>query len=289
MKKIKIMLSLLFVILLCGCTTKNLDENTTTSTTKAPETSAQAETQPPTNVADTTVEPTLLSAQKYSTNKVIWGPGNTVEHKRPSDPVALQKQYRNLDATFILPDEKKLCLTFDEGYENGFTPSILATLKEKNVKAIFFVTFDFASQNPELIRQIIDDGHVLANHTYRHYTMDEVSIEEATEEVVCLHNYILENFQYEMEYFRFPKGEFSEASLALVQDLGYKSIFWSFAYADWDANNPADPAASLDKITSSTHNGAIYLLHAVSATNADILGDAIDNIHEQGYTFVTKI
>ena len=201
----------------------------------------------------------------------------------------LQKQFGALGARFLLDNKKQLCLTFDEGYENGYSGKILDTLKEKQVHAIFFVTYDFASQNPALIKRMIAEGHVVGNHTYRHLTMDEVTRAAATEEITVLHRYMEKNYHYKMTYFRFPKGEFSEDTLALAQELGYKSIFWSFAYADWDTQNVAEPAAALQKVTESTHPGAIFLLHAVSPTNAEILGQAIDSIRSQGYTFTTAL
>lgn len=269
----------------CGCTAKE-ESGTTGSTTD----NAASETQTSaTNVADTTVQATGLNTKRYSTEKVIWGPGNTTNHQRPQDPEQLQKTYEKLGATFLLPAQKQICLTFDEGYENGYSGQILDTLKEKKVQAIFFVTYDFASQNPDLIKRMINEGHIVGNHTYRHYTMDEVTEQAATEEIVYLHKYIQKNYNYQMHYFRFPKGEFSESTLALAQSLGYQSVFWSFAYADWDTENVMNPQDALKKITESTHPGAIFLLHAVSPTNAEILGDAIDNIRQQGYTFVTNI
>lgn len=221
-----------------------------------------------------------------STKKIVWGPGKITDHVRPTDPVNLQAEYEKYNAQFVLDDEKKVLLTFDEGYENGFTPSILDTLKEKNVKAVFFVTYDFARDNPDLIKRIIDEGHVLGNHTYRHKTMDEIDTTTATEEVQFLHNYIRDTYGYTMTYFRFPKGEFSAASLSLVSKLGYKSMFWSFAYEDWNVENPMDKDKAFQKITEATHNGAIFLLHAVSKTNAEILGAVIANITAQGYSFV---
>ena len=112
----------------------------------------------------------------------------------------------------------------DEGYENGYSGKILDTLKEKHVHAIFFVTYDFASQNPALIKRMIAEGHVVGNHTYRHLTMDEVTRAAATEEITVLHRYMEKNYQYKMTYFRFPKGEFSEDTLALAQELGPSGI-----------------------------------------------------------------
>lgn len=279
--------ALFFSLIMCitvfsGCTAKDDDGAATESSTSRAETSA-------TNVADTTLEATNLDTQKYSKEKVVWGPGNITNHQRPTDPENLQAAYSSLGASFLLPDSKQICLTFDEGYENGYTGAILDTLKEKKVQAIFFVTYDFASQNPDLIKRMISEGHIVGNHTYRHYTMDEVTEEAATEEIVYLHQYIQKNYNYQMKYFRFPKGEFSEATLALAKSLGYKSVFWSFAYEDWDTENVMNPQDALKKVTESTHPGAIYLLHAVSSTNAEILGDAIDNIRQQGYTFTTSI
>lgn len=280
--------ALFFSLIMCitvfsGCTANDNDGAATeSSSTSRAETSA-------TNVADTTLEATNLDTQKYSKEKVVWGPGNITNHQRPTDPENLQAAYSSLGASFLLPESKQICLTFDEGYENGYTSAILDTLKEKKVQAIFFVSYDFASQNPDLIKRMISEGHIVGNHTYRHYTMDEVTEEAATEEIVYLHQYIQKNYNYQMKYFRFPKGEFSEATLALAKSLGYKSVFWSFAYEDWDTENVMNPQDALKKVTESTHPGAIYLLHAVSSTNAEILGDAIDNIRQQGYTFTTSI
>ena len=136
---------------------------------------------------------------------------------------------------------------------------------------------------------MIDEGHIIGNHTYRHLTMDEITLEEATEEVMFLDRYMKQNFKYRMKLFRFPKGEFSESTLALVNELGYKSVFWSFAYADWDTQKQAENSAALKEITDNLHNGEIMLLHAVSSTNAEILGDVIDSAREQGYEFTTEV
>lgn len=283
MKFQKILLPLLCVCMLFGCTKENTDstKNITTSTNKASTTNATG-TSAPTAKA-------VAGLDSLSTEKVVWGPGNIVDHKQPNDPLLLQKQYSSMDAKWLLNDEKKICLTFDEGYENGYTPQILDTLKQKNVKAIFFVTYDFASQNPDLIKRMIDEGHIVGNHSYRHYSMDEVSDDVAKEEVTYLHNYIKKKFNYTMSYFRFPKGEFSERSLQIVKDLNYKSVFWSFAYADWDPDNQTEENQAFTHICESTHPGAVFLLHAVSKTNANILGKVIDDIQKQGYSFTTEI
>lgn len=283
MKFQRILLPVLCVCMLFGCSKGNTNSNENITASKKAETTTKAvETTAPTAKA-------VVGLDSLSTEKVVWGPGNIVEHKQPNDPLLLQKRFSNMDAQWLLNDEKKICLTFDEGYENGYTPQILDTLKEKGVKAIFFVTYDFASQNPELVKRMIDEGHIVGNHSYRHYTMDEVSDDVVKEEVSYLHKYVKDKFGYTMSYFRFPKGEFSERSLQIVKDLGYKSVFWSFAYADWDPDNQTEENQAFTHICESTHPGAIFLLHAVSKTNADILGKVIDDVKKQGYTFSTDI
>lgn len=283
MKFQRILLPVLCVCMLFGCAKGNTNSNENITASKKAETTTKAvETTAPTAKA-------VAGLDSLSTEKVVWGPGNIVEHKQPNDPLLLQKRFSNMDARWLLNDGKKICLTFDEGYENGYTPQILDTLKEKGVKAIFFVTYDFASQNPDLVKRMIDEGHIVGNHSYRHYTMDEVSDDVAKEEVSYLHKYVKDKFGYTMSYFRFPKGEFSERSLQIVKDLGYKSVFWSFAYADWDPDNQTEENQAFTHICESTHPGAILLLHAVSKTNADILGKVIDDVKKQGYTFSTDI
>ncbi|MDE5669983.1 MAG: polysaccharide deacetylase family protein, partial [Eubacterium sp.] len=225
----------------------------------------------------------------YDTNAIVWGPGNIQTHERPVDPTKLQKQYSELNGKWLLADDKNICLTFDEGYENGYTAQILDTLKAKNVKAIFFCTYDYVKDNPELVNRMINEGHIVGNHSYRHYNFTQIDVETARDEITILHDYVAEQFGYEMKYFRFPEGAFSAQALALTKDLGYSSLFWSFAYADWDRENPPSNETAFEKITSSVHNGAILLLHAVCKSNAEVLGDAIDNIIEQGYTFTTSI
>ena len=134
---------------------------------------------------------------------------------------------------------------------------------------------------------MIDEGQIVGNHTWRHYSMPEKSLDTCREELSLLHDYVKENFGYEMNVMRPPKGEFSEQTLALASQMGYRTCLWSFAYKDWDANAPGDTTQSLNKLNERLHCGAVYLLHAVSPTNAAILGDFIDYARSQGYEFVT--
>ena len=280
----KIFIAFLCLITLCGCTVKVEKDNTNSNNSS---TSTTAET-----TTDGTTTPTaeaVASVESMSTKKIVWGFGAVRNHRQPAEPVGLQNNYADLGARWFVDGKKSICLTFDEGYENGYTPAILDTLKEKNVKAIFFVTYDFAKDNPDLIERMIKEGHVVGNHSYHHYSMDELDVSTAKEEVRFLHDYIKENYNYTMSYFRFPKGEFSEQSLGILRDLRYTSVFWSFAYADWDTEYQPDNAQALKNITDSTHPGEILLLHAVSKTNEQILGDMIDEIRSQGYDFTVNI
>lgn len=227
---------------------------------------------------------------QYNNDKVAYGMGvETDSGNRPLGAIAAEREYGEMGALFIGEAAKKrLWLTFDEGYENGYTAQILDTLKEKNVRAVFFVTYDYASKNPGLIQRMIDEGHTVGNHTYSHPSLPECTVEELYEELAQLHRYIREQFNYDMYVMRPPKGEFSERVLACAKSLGYTTVLWSFAYKDWETANQPSPDAAYNKITSKTHNGAVYLLHAVSKTNADILGSVIDYWRENDY-FITPM
>lgn len=215
-----------------------------------------------------------------------WGQGRQVDHdNRPVSAIAFQNKYGKYDAIYIEENANKIYLTFDEGYENGYTPTILDVLKERGIPAVFFVTYDYAKRNPDLVQRMIDEGHVVGNHSYTHASMPTLSIEKASIELTTLHNYIKENFNYTMTLFRPPMGEFSERTLALTQSLGYKSVFWSFAYVDWNTQKQMGADKAYVKVVSGLHNGAVYLLHAVSKDNAEILGAFIDEAEKKSYQF----
>lgn len=230
-----------------------------------------------------TIDEAAFASSYIEAGKIGWGLGKDRDDKnRPIDAVKAEEKYKALGGKFLC-GEGKICLTFDEGYENGYTSEILDILKEKNVKAVFFVTYDYCKTSAPLVQRMIDEGHIVGNHTYSHPSMPDCSEKEMQEEVTLLHDYVKENFGYEMKLFRFPKGEFDEKSLKVVNDLGYTSLFWSFAYSDWDTANQPDKAESYAKIKDSTHSG-IYLLHAVSRTNTEILGALLDYWKSEGYS-----
>ncbi len=218
-----------------------------------------------------------------------WGQGHQVdEYNRPVSGDIYNEKYGEYGGVFIMPNtegEKKIYLTFDEGYENGYTTPILDALLEKNVKAVFFVTGYYAKKNPELIQRMIDEGHIIGNHGMGHKIVPNLTNEEAFKEISSLHNYMVETYNYNMTLFRPPEGKWSTRALKLASDMGYKSILWSYAYKDYDVNAQIGADKALPKITKAAHNGAIYLLHAVSKDNAEIMGDFVDNLQKDGYEF----
>lgn len=157
------------------------------------------------------------------------------EQNRPLGAVNAQETYGQYNAQFIAEASPLIYLTIDEGYENGYTAKILDVLKEKQCPAVFFVTMDYVQENPDLIRRMIDEGHVVGNHSVTHPSkgLPSQTLDVQAEEIMALHRYVKEDFDYDMYLFRYPAGIFSQQSLALVQQLGYRSVFWSFAYRDW--------------------------------------------------------
>lgn len=209
------------------------------------------------------------------------------ENNRPNGCNYYKTKYGKYAVDFIQPNSEYVFLTFDEGYEYGNTPEILDTLKEKNVKAVFFVTLPFAKSEPKLIQRMIDEGHVIGNHTVTHPSagLQSLSVEDQIKEIKDVHDYMLENYNYEMYLFRFPTGAFSEQSLAIVQSLGYRSVFWSFAHRDWVVDDQPDVGESLQKALNQAHGGEIFLLHGVSTTDTKMLGDLIDGLRAKGFKF----
>lgn len=215
-----------------------------------------------------------------------YGQGNTKDStNRPTGAVAAQEKYEKYGAVFIAPPSNNVYLTFDLGYENGYTLKILDTLAERNAKGIFFVTMGYCKSKTakQIIERIIKEGHILGNHSVSHKSMPTLSVSEMKKEIQGLHDYIKTEYSYEMFLFRPPMGEYSVRSLAVAQSLGYKTMNWSFAYKDWDTGIQPDEAWAKQKMLNDVHGGAIYLIHAVSKTNAAILGDVIDGIRAKGF------
>ncbi len=220
-----------------------------------------------------------------SGNAIGYGQGTQVDGDNcPLGALEFDAQYGQYDAYATTADKSRIILTFDQGYENGYTDDILDVLAEKNVTAIFFLTGDYAKRETELVNRMIEEGHMLGNHGMTHASLPTLSEEEAIEEISSLHEFMIQKYGYTMQYFRCPCGEYSEDALRIAQSLGYKTLFWSGAHVDWLTDNQPDPAQSLEKLTDGAHGGEILLLHSVSSTNAEILGDLIDNFRAQGFT-----
>lgn len=199
-------------------------------------------------------------------------------------------QLRQYQAAYIgNTNEKVLYLTFDAGYENGCTAKILDTLKEKQVPATFFLVGNYIRQSPDLVRRMVAEGHTVGNHTMHHYDMSRLSDKAAfSKELTDLEALYKETVGQELpKFYRPPQGIYSEENLKMAQELGYKTLFWSLAYVDW--NNDAQPTreAAFAKLLPRTHNGAVVLLHSTSKTNAEILGELIDKWKAMGYRFGT--
>lgn len=186
-------------------------------------------------------------------------------------------------------DEKVLYLTFDFGYENGNTERILNTLREKDVNASFFVLAHPISKEPELVKRMFAEGHAVCNHTMSHKNMAQCTDKNSFfAELSGLEELCKLKTGYDLDrFYRPPEGSFSEENLKFASEMGYKTVFWSFAYADWDNDDQPNADDAIKLILDNTHNGAVILLHPTSKTNADILGRLIDIWRENGYEFRT--
>ena len=221
----------------------------------------------------------------HDNTKIGWGL-KKVENSQPEVPEKWKEMLKKYDGYYLgNTNEKVMYLTFDEGYENGYTAKILDVLKKTNTPAAFFVTGPYIKKEPELIKRMVEEGHIVGNHTVNHPSMPDLNDEEVTRELVGLNDSFKELTGQDMKFMRPPKGEFSEKTLATTQKNGYKTVFWSIAYADWDTNSQKGVDYAVEQVTKQFHNGAIILLHAVSEDNANGLEQIINTAKEQGYTF----
>ncbi len=222
----------------------------------------------------------------YYDRKSWWFKRNT-ENTPPSaqQDIAID----NYDAYYLGDTQRKtIYLTFDEGYENGYSEKILDVLKEYDVKAAFFVTKSYIRDNTELIKRMVAEGHVVGNHSVTHPDMTTLTDEQIASEINDCAEYFKEVTGQDMpHFFRPPEGVYSIHSLEQTQLQGYKTIFWSFAYGDWDVNKQPGKQAAYDMVMNNYHNGSIMLLHAVSQSNTEALPDIIKSLREKGYTFMS--
>jgi peptidoglycan-N-acetylmuramic acid deacetylase len=182
--------------------------------------------------------------------------------------------------------KKELFLTFDNGYENGYTAKILDVLKEKKVPACFFVTGHYVKDQPELMKRMVQEGHIIGNHSWSHPDMSTISPERIRTELdkVKAETAALTG-QTQMAYMRAPRGVFNDRMLAVARDMGYTNVFWSIAYKDWEPKEQRGWKYAYDKVVAQLHPGAVILLHAVSSDNAGAMAAIIDEARRQGYEF----
>ena len=199
-------------------------------------------------------------------------------------------QLKAYDAAYIGDTSRKiLYLTFDAGYENGSTGKILDVLKAQQVPAAFFLVGNYMEKNADLVRRMVEEGHIVGNHTMHHYDMSKLTEQSAfAKELKDLEILFQEITGKEMpKFYRPPQGLYSEENLKMAKDLGYKTVFWSLAYVDWNNDDQPSREEALGKLIPRTHPGAVVLLHSTSKTNAEILEELIGKWKEEGYSFGT--
>ena len=186
------------------------------------------------------------------------------------------------------PTEQVIYLTFDAGYENGCTAEILDVLKAHEVSAAFFLVGNYMERNADLVRRMVAEGHIVGNHTMHHKDMANLSETEFLQELSALEELFRQTTGKELpKFYRPPQGVYSEENLKAAQKAGYKTVFWSLAYADWDNAKQPSPESAMEKLTGRIHNGAVVLLHSTSKTNAQILDDLLTAWEDAGYRFGT--
>lgn len=224
-----------------------------------------------------------------STEITNWGLSFRENGKAPIGN-ATARALKEYNAYYVGDDEEKVIyLTFDAGFENGNTEQILDTLKNHDVKAAFFLVGHYLEEEPLLVKRMVDEGHIVGNHTYHHPDMSKISdVESFKKELVSLEELYKQITNQDMpKYYRPPQGKFNENNLVMANDLGYKTIFWSLAYVDWYTDKQPSKEQAFNKLVPRIHPGAILLLHSTSTTNTEILDELLTKYKEQGYTFKT--
>ena len=225
-----------------------------------------------------------------SISKIEWGIKRESNHKQPD----LGKRNRELIEKYNglamgNSENKYIYLTFDLGYEAGYTENILNTLKDNNVKAAFFVTNHYINTASELIKRMIDEGHIVGNHTMTHPDMSKISDKKSFSEELSGLEKLYKDItgQDMMKFYRPPQGKFSVDNLKMASEMGYKTVFWSLAYVDWYNDDQPTKEEAFEKLIPRIHNGAVVLLHSTSETNSKILDELLTKWEEMGYEFGT--
>lgn len=229
------------------------------------------------------------SSSSLDRTKTDWWLVRPKNHETPGFNTKLSYKLSDYGGICLGDSTRKVIyLTFDEGYENGYTSKILDALKLAQVKAMFFVTLPYIDNNPDLIKRMSEEGHYVCNHTHHHLSMPTLTEDESkfSSEITDVANRYKEITGLEMPpFFRPPMGHYSQKSLSMTKNLGYQTVFWSFAYCDWKPESQPNPTQAKKLMLDGLHNGGIYLLHAVSKTNAEVLCDFIKEAQTMGYSF----
>lgn len=299
MKKLPVFLLIILLLLLpAGC---KEDQPSSSSSDSG---SGMSQTPPPQNKDVEPVKPVdpVKSAQpptkdpapavpaavtEPATESYSWYFRRNSEHQTPAISEDVQLMLANNDAFYVLPNnDKKIYLTFDEGYENGYTGQILDILKTNNVRAAFFITGHYLKSQPELVTRMKNEGHLVCNHTSNHPDLSTVSQEKFEQEITSLESNFQDLTGLKMDkYLRPPMGNYSPASLGYARETGYRTVFWSMAFKDWDVSNQPGAEYSYQHVINNIHPGAVILLHAVSQSNTEALDRIIKDLTAQGYIF----
>lgn len=236
---------------------------------------------------------TVLCINACASDTIGWYCKRTRDHTQPTLDAELA-MIEDLDGYYVdrkhseQDSDKVIYLTFDAGYENGNVSKILDVLAQEQVCGAFFILENLIDRSPALVKRMADEGHLVCNHTSTHKNITRLSKDELTREIQDLESAYTTLTGREMsKYFRPPEGTFDKSSLQHVRSLGYKTVFWSFAYADWDNARQMSAQSAKRKIMENLHNGEVMLLHPTSATNAGILQDLIIELKQMGYRFGT--
>ncbi len=218
---------------------------------------------------------------------VSWGLSFRTDNGIPTGS-ASSEELKKYDAYYLGDtNERKIYLTFDAGYENGYTEKILDTLKKHNVKATFFLVGNYIKTSPDLVKRMLSEGHTVGNHTMTHPDMSGIAnFDDFKKELEALEELYYETTGQQLKkFYRPPQGIYSTDNLKAAQKLGYNTIFWSLAYADWNNDSQPTREEAFDKLIPRIHNGAVVLLHSTSKTNSEILDELLTKWEDMGYTF----
>lgn len=311
MKRLKIIAAMAALSLMAGCGGKSgvptmneqtLVEKGTYAASKNTPVATAVPTPSPTPISTPTPVPTPVVGQqpearimgnvkldtsvldKMDNKKLSWWITLNKNHQPTTVTPEIKKLIDNHAGIYIGDTSKKVVyLTFDEGYENGYTAKILDTLKANNVKSLFFVTGPYVKEQDALIKRMLDEGHQVGNHSINHPSLPGKDYEGLKKELLDLEEQFAQKFGKGFKYMRPPMGEYSQRVLEASKQMGYKTVFWSYAYKDYDVNDQKGADYAYKMVMDNLHNGAVYLLHAVSKDNAEALDRIIKDIKAQGY------